>query len=98
MIAFSSFLKSKKRQLRQGRVFKICSLFVKRKKSESDAMDLDWLLLSNLLQKQKLYVHISPTYISNNVFASSFYGFHVSILVRYRVSEYPRNRKVILRK
>ena len=61
-------------------------------------MDLDWLLLSNLLQKQKLYVHISPTYISNNVFASSFYWFHVSILVRYRISEYPRNRKVILRK
>ena len=61
-------------------------------------MDLDWLLLTNLLLKQKLYVHISPTYISLNVFASSFYGFHVSILVRYRVSEYPRNRKVILRK
>ena len=61
-------------------------------------MDLDWILLTNLLQKQKLYVHISPTYISLNVFASSFYGFHVSILVRYRISEYPRNRKVILRK
>ena len=50
-------------------------------------MDLDWLFLSNRLQKQKLYVHISPTYISNNVFASSFYWFHVSILVRYRISE-----------
>ena len=61
-------------------------------------MDLDWILLTNLLQKQKLYVHISPTYISLNVFASSFYGFDASILVRYRISEYPRNRKVILRK
>ena len=74
------------------------AFLLKEKKIESDAMDLDWHLITNFLQKQKLYLHVSPTDISNNVFVSSFYGFHVSILVRYRISEYPRNRKVILRK